>query len=155
MKGIVYTSLDNFKLKRWKVKSYTKLGDDLVEWVNENSIKLLISRNKAELLAGEELKKYVHEVHEQVYFMIDNHSYFLDYYLPKYKLAIEIDGGYHKTRKIEDKERDKMFNEIGIRTIRIKSKDVLRGNFIKSLKEKLTKKRKLKVMDIKGEKYIY
>lgn len=144
MKGIVYTTLDGFTLKRWKVKSYTKLDDDLVEWVNENSIKLLISRNKAELLAGEELKKYVNEVHEQVYFRIDNHSYFLDYYLPKYRLAIEIDGDYHKIRRIEDKERDKMFNEIGIRTIRIKSKDVLRGDFIKSLKEKLKPKKRKK-----------
>lgn len=55
-------------------------------------------------------------------------------------MAIEIDGSYHKIRRIEDKERDKMFNEIGIRTIRINSKDVLRGDFIKSLKEKLTPK---------------
>ena len=144
MKRKIYTSLDNFNLKRIEVISYTELGDDLVEWVNENSIRLLISRNKAELLAGEELKKYVNEVHEQVYFRIGNHSYFLDYYLPKYRLAIEIDGDYHKIRRIEDKERDKMFNEIGIRTIRINSKDVLRGDFIKSLKEKLKPKKRKK-----------
>ena len=56
MKRKIYTSLDNFKLKNTDVISYTELNDDLVEWINENSIKLLINRNKAEMLAGEELK---------------------------------------------------------------------------------------------------
>ena len=56
MKRKIYTSLDNFKLKHTYVISYTELNDDLVEWINENSIKLLINRNKAEMLAGEELK---------------------------------------------------------------------------------------------------
>lgn len=156
MKRKIYTSLDNFKLKHTDVISYTELNDDLVEWINEKSIKLLINRNKAELIAGEELKKYISEVHEQVYFRISGHSYFLDYYLPKYRLAIEIDGNYHKIRRVEDKERDKMFNDIRIRTIRISSKDVLRGNFIKSLKEKLTPKKhkkKTKTKDIKGKLY--
>lgn len=150
----IYTSLEDFKSKHNKVISYNELDENLIEWINENAIKLLVSRNKAELMAGEELKKYVSEVHEQVYFRISGHSYFLDYYLPKYRLAIEIDGSYHKIRRIEDKERDKMFNEIGIRTIRINSKDVLRGDFIKSLKEKLTPKsikRKQKKNHIKGE----
>lgn len=144
MKRKIYTSLDNFKLKHTDVISYTELNDDLVEWINENSINLLINRNKAEMLAGEELKKYVNEVHEQVYFRISGHSYFLDYYLPKYKLAIEIYGNYHKIRRVEDKERDNMFNNIGIRTIRISSKDVLSGNFISKLKYKLTPKKQRK-----------
>ena len=56
MKIKIYTSIDNFKLKHTDVISYTELNDDLVEWINENSIKLLINRNKAEMLAGEELK---------------------------------------------------------------------------------------------------
>ena len=144
MKRKIYTSLDNFKLKHTDVISYTELNDDLVEWINENSIKLLINRNKAEMLAGEELKKYVKDVHGQVFFKICQHTYFLDYYLPKYRIAIEIDGGYHKARRVEDKERDKMFNNIGIRTIRISSKDVLSGNFISKLKYKLTPKKQRK-----------
>ena len=56
MKRKIYTSLDNFKLKHTDVISYNELNDDLVEWINENQIKLLINRNKAEMLAGEELK---------------------------------------------------------------------------------------------------
>lgn len=142
MKKVVYTSLDNFKLKHQEVKSYTELDNSTVEWVEENSIHLLISRNKAELQAGEELKRYVSDVQEQVYFRIEGHSYFLDYYLPKYKIAIEIDGSFHKIRKAEDTERDRMFWGIGIRTIRIPAKDVLRCCFIKSLRERLKPKKK-------------
>lgn len=137
IKRNIYTSLENFKSKHNKVHDYNKLDDDLVEWVNERSVNLLVNRNTSELMAGEELKKYVSEVHEQVYFRISGHSYFLDYYLPKYRLAIEIDGGYHRIRREEDKERDKLFNSIGIRTIRINSKDVLKGDFLKVLRQKL------------------
>lgn len=143
-KKVVYTSLDNFKLRHQEVRSYTELDDDMVEWIDENSIHLLINRNKAELQAGEELKKYVADVQEQVFFRIEGHSYFLDYYLPKYKIAIEIDGYYHKIRKEEDKERDKHFLQIGIKTIRIKAKDVLMGDFIKRLREQLKPKKKKK-----------
>ena len=142
MKKVVYTSLDNFKLKHQEVKSYLELDGSMVEWIEENSIHLLISRNKAELKAGEELKKYISDVQEQVYFRIEGRSYFLDYYLPKYKIAIEIDGSFHKIRKTEDKERDEMFWGIGIRTIRIPAKEVLRGNFIRVLRERLKPKKK-------------
>ncbi len=142
MKKVVYTSLDNFKLKHQDVKSYSELDDSMVEWIEENSIHLLISRNKAELKAGEELKKYINDVQEQVYFKIEGRSYFLDYYLPKYKIAIEIDGSFHKIRKTEDKERDELFWGIGIRTIRITAKEVLRGNFIRVLRERLRPKKK-------------
>lgn len=141
IKRTIYTSLDNFKSKHNKVYDYNKLDDCLVEWVNERSFNLLVNKNKAELLAGEELKKYVSEVHEQVYFRISGHSYFLDYYLPKYRMAIEIDGGYHKIRKKEDEERDKLFNSIGIRTIRINANDVLKGDFLKVLRERLKPKK--------------
>lgn len=135
--NIVYTSLDNFKLKNWIVESYTVLNEDFVEWVNENSIKLLINRNKAEMLAGEELKKHFNEVHEQVFFRLRGRSYFLDYYLPKLKIAVEIDGKYHKFRKLEDIQRDSDFREIGIKTIRISAKDALRPTFLKILKRRI------------------
>ena len=68
-------------------------------------------------------------------------------------MAIEIDGSYHKIRRVEDKERDKMFNDIGIRTIGINSKDILRGDFIKSLKEKLIPKKRKKKMKHKHKGY--
>lgn len=41
----IYTSLDDFKLKRREVKSYTCLGEDYADWIDENTIKLLTKRN--------------------------------------------------------------------------------------------------------------
>lgn len=129
-------------MKRREVKSYTSLNNDFVEWIDENTIKLLHQRNESELKAGEELKRLYEEVHEQVYFMINGRSYFLDYYLPKAKIAIEIDGGYHKSRRTDDKVRDTDFKEIGIRTIRIKDCDVTSGLFLRTFHEKVAVKRK-------------
>lgn len=140
----IYTSLDSFVSKKHEVKPISSMSEIMQEWITERSLKLLVSRNNAELMAGEELKKYIKDVHEQVFFKIGQHTYFLDYYLPKYRIAIEIDGGYHKARRVEDKERDMLFNNIGIRTIRISSKDVLSGNFISKLKYKLTPKKQRK-----------
>lgn len=59
-------------------------------------------------------------------------------------MAIEIDGGYHKKCREYDNERDRLFNSIGVRTIRINSKAVLEGNFIKVLREKLKQDRQSK-----------
>lgn len=140
----IYTSLDSFVSKKHEVKPISSMSEIMQELITERSLKLLVSRNKAELMAGEELKKYVNDVHEQVFFKICQHTYFLDYYLPKYRIAIEIDGGYHKVRRVEDKEIDMLFNNIGIRTIRISSKDVLSGNFISKLKYNLTPKKQRK-----------
>ena len=141
-KKTIYTSLDNYKTNKAKVKSLFDLDDCFIEWVNEKSVKLLIERKKSELLAGEELKRLTNEVHEQVFFKIADRSYFLDYFLPRYNIAIEIDGGYHKTRRKEDKIRDKDFLSIGIRTIRISSGEVLKGKFLEVLKSRLIKNKK-------------
>lgn len=138
----IFTSLDNFKLRKKPVKSYTELNEEFVDWVNENSIKLLNNRNKAELKAGEELKKMFKEVHEQVFFRIYGRCFFLDYYLPSLKLAVEVDGRYHKTRKLEDKQRDADFAGIGIKTVRISSSKVLSGKFVETFKAAITIKKK-------------
>lgn len=139
MKGIVYTSLEGFKLKHWKVKSYKTLNDNLVEWIENAIINLMKGRNEAELWAGDELVKYIPTIEKQVFFRIHGRCYFLDYYYPKGKIAIEIDGGYHKERKDIDAQRDKDFAEIGIRTIRIKDKEVLNGELLKRLTQKFDK----------------
>lgn len=155
MKGIVYTSLDNFKLKHWEVKSYKTLNDELVAWVENTTRKLIENRNEAELNAGEELKRIIPSLEKQVFFRIHGRCYFLDYYYPKQKIAIEIDGGYHKGRKEIDKQRDKDFSEIGIKTIRIKDKDVLNGNLIEKLTQRVNKIKvsKKKKKEIKKKRY--
>ena len=55
-------------------------------------------------------------------------GYIADFYCPKAKLVIELDGSQHYTEKglIHDKERsDFLLQELGIRVIRISNLDVL------------------------------
>lgn len=130
-KKTIYTSLDCFSIKGWNVESYTKLN--ISDWIEHTTKKLLSDRNKAELDAGNELQKAFSNVEKQVFFMIHGRCYFLDYYLPQKRVAIEIDGNYHNKRKSIDKQRDSDFLEIGIRTIRISDKDVLSGKLTQKL----------------------
>jgi very-short-patch-repair endonuclease len=55
--------------------------------------------------------------------------YILDFYCPKYKLAIELDGSQHTEEDavLYDKDRNKYLETVGIKTIRFWNNDVL-GN---------------------------
>uniref|UniRef100_A0A832DH88 Endonuclease domain-containing protein n=1 Tax=Ignavibacterium album TaxID=591197 RepID=A0A832DH88_9BACT len=55
--------------------------------------------------------------------------YVIDFYCPKLKLAVEIDGDYHEKpeQKIYDKERQSYLENFGITFVRIKNDELL-GN---------------------------
>lgn len=50
--------------------------------------------------------------------------YILDFYCPKLKLAIEIDGESHESKWEYDERRDKKLRSLGIKTIRYRDEDV-------------------------------
>lgn len=52
--------------------------------------------------------------------------YILDFYCPKEKLGVELDGAYHFTEagNGRDVKRDKYLSELGITIIRIENKNV-------------------------------
>lgn len=50
-------------------------------------------------------------------------KYVLDFYSPKHKLCIELDGELHLGTKEKDAERDRTLGELGICTLRIKVED--------------------------------
>ncbi len=56
-------------------------------------------------------------------------QYIADFYCPKVKLAIELDGGQHFKEDgiVYDKKRGNYFIEFGIRTIRFSNLDVLKN----------------------------
>lgn len=57
-----------------------------------------------------------------------------DFYIPKVKILIEIDGGYHLNTVEKDKNKDEIFLEKrGMRTIRITNDEVNNGTFINKL----------------------
>ncbi len=59
--------------------------------------------------------------------VIDGHIFYADIYVKNYRIAIEIDGGYHGTKEqmAKDKERDTLFARKGIRVYRISNEDVV------------------------------
>lgn len=56
-------------------------------------------------------------------------NYIVDFYCPKAKLVIEIDGGHHYSDKAveKDKLRDKNLESLGIRVLRFSNLDVLKN----------------------------
>lgn len=57
-------------------------------------------------------------------------NYIVDFYCPKSKLIIELDGSGHfnETNIINDRKRDAFFNELGLRVLRIPN-DEITSNF--------------------------
>jgi very-short-patch-repair endonuclease len=47
------------------------------------------------------------------------HKYTLDFYIPKAKLGIEIDGESHDDKKYSDYDRDRFLNDLGIAVLRV------------------------------------
>ena len=56
-------------------------------------------------------------------------NYFLDFYCPARKLAIELDGSPHDTEQgyIKDQKRTDFINSLGIKVTRFENKDVLKN----------------------------
>jgi len=54
-------------------------------------------------------------------------NYIVDFYCPKAKLIIEVDGGYHKRSEImqNDHEKDKTMNELGFTVLRFSNDQVM------------------------------
>ena len=49
----------------------------------------------------------------------------VDFYCHEARLAIELDGGIHKNRKIYDKLRDDLINRTGIRLVRFNNDKII------------------------------
>ncbi len=56
-------------------------------------------------------------------------NYIVDFYCPKARLIIEIDGGQHYEthNKISDRKRDLEFKNLGFKVIRFTNLDILRN----------------------------
>ena len=85
------------------------------------------SANKYERGFGELLiNNNIEFVHQAPFVFRPNNIYFCDFYLPLYRIAIEIDGIYHNSpfQTEKDSERDANFKSIGIRVLRIANEEV-------------------------------
>lgn len=136
-KAKIYKCKKENKLEQYNIANYLEdyrligyfcnLPKSKKEWIQDTREALKSKANKYEILLGEYLiEKKVKFIH-QAPFIIDGKIYFLDFYVPNKKLAIEIDGNYHQsmTQEKYDNVRDKSFQSIGIKTIRINNNETM------------------------------
>ncbi len=96
------------------------------------SRKLRRNQTEAEQILWQELrnrklngKKFLRQ-HPIIYENNKNEYFFFipDFYCSEHKLAIELDGKIHDYRKKQDKNRDMILKEKGIKVLRIKNESV-------------------------------
>ncbi len=61
-------------------------------------------------------------------------GFIVDFYCPKVKLAIEVDGKYHEYNKEYDKAREEFIKRFGIIFLRFKNEEVINNWDIVNLK---------------------
>lgn len=130
----IYTT-ENVRIEGVEVNGIDKLPLKERKWVVETRKVLLRRVTLPEKVTARMFGKFEDKPVRQAYFKIRGRSYFLDFFFPTRMIAVEIDGSVHRFKKEHDKKRDIDFRSIGIRTIRIKNKDVMCGK----LYEKLSK----------------
>lgn len=124
----VYTDVDGFESPYSYVTeySYTELGEKYAKWIKDTQMHLLSDKTPSERRFSSIMRQTNTRVIEQPYFKINDKGYFLDFYLPQYGLAFELNGKVHKGQKNEeyDISRDYAFHSIGIKTIRLSNRDI-------------------------------
>lgn len=132
----VYTNLDNLNLSSFiKVRSYKDLDEKYQNWIDEKTFELLKNRTYPERKLSSILKDSILHVEEQPFFLINGKGYFLDFFIPEFNIAIELNGDVHRSTQshIDDWKRDNAFFNIGIKTIRLTNREV----YLKDFKERL------------------
>lgn len=87
--------------------------------------------------------------------------YIADFYFPKLKTILEIDGGYHNNdeQKQKDEIRTKDLENIGYKVVRMTNSDVRKKKYpiyeTKTTKSKSTDDKKIKYGKYKGKQYSY
>ena len=97
------------------------------EWIEARMYELRESANQYEQkLGGYLIRKGVEFIHQAPFVFRPRTIYFCDFYLPKHRVVIEVDGIYHNGNMqfAKDTERDANFKSIGIRVIRVANEEL-------------------------------
>lgn len=131
----ILTSVKGLRIPNVEVlfTDYLNIGQAIRQRQQELLSKSTVPENLSARLMDEFDEKPI----RQAYFRIRGRSYFLDFFFKKRMLAIEIDGSSHNLRKETDRRRDADFRSIGIKTIRVKNKDVMSGKLYEKIFKRL------------------
>lgn len=126
-KSLSFYNASNFKEDYKIIGRFCNLSFSKKDWIETTRYKLQASANKYERLIGEYLINekiiFVHQAH----FMFDDKIYFSDFFIPRMRLIIEVDGDYHNSisQSESDEERDYLFSSLGIKTISVNNNEAL------------------------------
>lgn len=114
------------------ISKFSHLPFSKREWIETRRYELQFSANKYEHLLGAYLLSHDVKFIHQAPFIINGKIYFLDFFIPSLRTAIEVDGISHSLYNNSDKDRnrDKDFKTIGIKTIRISNDEVSTNKFL-------------------------
>jgi len=93
--------------------------------LKQNARALRSNMTDAELLLWQRVRrKQIHGL--QFYRQKPLLTYIVDFYCPKAKLVIELDGGQHyePQQQEQDQERDKQLEKLGLKILRFTNKEV-------------------------------
>ena len=125
--SLSFYNATNFKEDYKIIGRFCNLSFSKKDWIETTRYKIQSSANKYERLIGEYLiNKKIIFVH-QAPFMFDDKIYFSDFFIPRMRLIVEVDGDYHNSisQSESDEERDDLFSSLGIKTIRINNNEAL------------------------------
>ena len=91
-------------------------------WIESRMYELREKANVYEHKIGELLiANKIDFIHQAPFVFRPKTIYFTDFYLPKHRIVIEVDGTYHNSQTMlrKDGDRDFNFKSIGIRVIRV------------------------------------
>lgn len=108
------------------ISKFSHLPFSKREWIETRRYELQYSANKYEHLLGAFLLSHDVKFIHQAPFVINGKIYFLDFFIPSLRIAIEVDGVSHSwyDRPNKDSNRDMDFKTIGVKTIRISNDEV-------------------------------
>lgn len=108
------------------ISKFSHLPFSKREWIETRRYEHQFSANKYEHMLGKYLLDHNVKFIHQAPFVICGRIYFLDFFIPSLRLALEVDGVSHSYMRQMDKDvsRDKDFYSIGVKTIRISNDEV-------------------------------
>ena len=108
------------------ISKFSHLPFSKREWIETRRYELQYSANKYEHLLGAFLLSHDVKFIHQAPFVINGKIYFLDFFIPSLRIAIEVDGVSHSwyDHPNKDSNRDMDFKTIGVKTIRISNDEV-------------------------------
>lgn len=108
------------------ISKFSHLPFSKREWIETRRYEHQFSANKYEHILGAYLLSHNVKFIHQAPFVICGRIYFLDFFIPSLRVAIEVDGVAHSymVQKDRDLNRDKDFYSIGIKTIRVSNDEV-------------------------------